>query len=334
MYRHHMVAAFMFSVVTQPSPAAAGDFAGAVDIGGRSLHLECRGHGSPTVILEAGALGRGDVWSRDIRHPAGARTMVLPGVAAFTRVCAYDRPGTIGEVDPRLDPNGPPFLPSRSTPVPQPRTARDKVADLHALLEAAKIPAPYVLVAHSAGGLIARLYASTYPDDIAGIVLIDSTPENVWLRFHEALPPAQWKTFEALTVKNQELLDAYPEAEQWWTAPLVDDPSTVQVREARARTPMRPIPLFILYHGIPFAAPFPGWPSKKMEAIMSDLRDDIATMTPDAKVVIAKKSGHDIHQDQPDVVIAAIRQVVDAVRDPKTWKVAPPLHGDVSYTRR
>jgi len=52
------------------------------------------------------------VWSRDNLHPAGARTMVLPGVAAFTRVCAYDRPGTIGEVNPDLDPDGPPFFPS------------------------------------------------------------------------------------------------------------------------------------------------------------------------------------------------------------------------------
>ena len=68
------------------SPVATGDFSGLVDIGRRKLYLECRGQGSPTVILEAGAYGRADVWSRDNLHPAGARTMVLPGVAAFTRV--------------------------------------------------------------------------------------------------------------------------------------------------------------------------------------------------------------------------------------------------------
>jgi hypothetical protein len=65
------------------SPLAAGDFSGLVDNGGRKLYLESRGHGSPTVILEAGAYGRADVWSRDNLHQAGARTMVLPGVAAF-----------------------------------------------------------------------------------------------------------------------------------------------------------------------------------------------------------------------------------------------------------
>jgi hypothetical protein len=92
--------------------AASGDFAGLVDIGGgRRLWLECRGSGGPTVILEAGALGRSDVWSRDLLRPAGRRTMVLPGVATFTRVCAYDRPGTIGSVNPDLDPDGPLFFP-------------------------------------------------------------------------------------------------------------------------------------------------------------------------------------------------------------------------------
>jgi pimeloyl-ACP methyl ester carboxylesterase len=157
------------------SPAATGDFSGRVDIGGRSLYLECRGQGSPTVILEAGAGGRADVWSQDLEKPAGTRTMVLPGVAAFTRVCAYDRPGTLTQPNPSLDPDGPLFYPSRSDPVPQPRTTQDRVNDLHALLGAAGIPGPYVLAAHSAGGLVARLYASEYPDDVVGMVLLDTT---------------------------------------------------------------------------------------------------------------------------------------------------------------
>jgi pimeloyl-ACP methyl ester carboxylesterase len=306
------------ATLAAPSPVATGDFSGLVDIGGRKLYLECRGQGSPTVILEAGAYGRADVWSRDNLHPAGARTMVLPGVAAFTRVCAYDRPGTIGEVNPDLDPHGPPFFPSRSDPVPQPRTTREKVADLHALLHAADIRGLYVLVAHSAGGLVVRLYASMYPDEVVGMVLLDSTHEDVWLRFQEALTPAQWAEFEALTVTNRKLLYAYPEAERWYTAPLADDATTGQVRQSRANKPLRPMPLVVLAHGIPFAAPFSGFPSDKMEGIMTALQEDLAKLVPNAHYAIATKSGHNIHQDQPELVVAAIREVVDAVRNPST----------------
>ena len=86
------------------------------------------------------------------------------------------------------------------------------------------------------------------------MVLLDSTHEDVWLRFKDALPPAQWSEFEALTVTNQELLDAYPEAERWYTAPLADDATTGQVRQARANAPLRPMPLVVLAHGIPFAS--------------------------------------------------------------------------------
>ena len=115
--------------------AAEGDFAGLVDIGGRKLYLECRGAGSPTVILEAGFRTRADVWSDDLVQPENPRTMVFPGVAAFTRVCAYDRPGTATVANDVLKP-------SRSDPVPMPRTAGDAVNDLHALLETAGIRRP------------------------------------------------------------------------------------------------------------------------------------------------------------------------------------------------
>ena len=93
---------------------------------------------------------------------------MFPEVAQFTRVCACDRPGTpVGE------------KPSRSDPVPQPTTAGTAVADLHALLTAAGEAGPYVLVAHSYGGLIGRLYASTYPDNVSGLVLVDALSEGL-----------------------------------------------------------------------------------------------------------------------------------------------------------
>jgi pimeloyl-ACP methyl ester carboxylesterase len=295
------------SPIVDASPSTAGDFAGLIDIGGRSLYLECHGQGGPTVILESGLDGRGDVWSR-----------VQPSVAAFTRVCAYDRPGTLTEAN-ASDPDGPLFYPSRSDPVPQPRTTQDLVADLHSLLAAAEIPGPYVLAAHSAGGLVARLYASTYPDDVVGMVLVDSTNENVWRDFKEHLTPAQYATFEASTVDRAELQAAYPEAEDLFTAPLADTPSVVQVRDARAAAPLHPMPLVVLAHGIPFAAPIPGWPTDTMETLMLNSQKDLATLGPDARLVVATKSGHNIHQDEPELVIDAITQVVGAVRDPSSW---------------
>ena len=104
--------------------------------------------------------------------------------------------------------------------------------------------------------MIVRLYASTYPDDVVGMVLLDTTHEDVWPRFHQALTPAQWTQFEALTVNDPELLAAYPEAERWWTAPLTDAPSANQVRQARKDAPMHPMPLVVLAHGIPLPRPF------------------------------------------------------------------------------
>ena len=308
--------------VVSPS-AVSGDFSSLVDIGGRKIYLECRGQCSPTVILESGAGAWADIWSRDYKHPAGERTMVIPGVAQLTRVCAYDRPGTVGDVNPDVDPPGPPFYPSRSDPVPQPHTSKDMVAELHALLQAAHVLGPYVLVGHSAGGLVVRLYASTYPDEVVGMVLLDSTAVDVWRRFKAALTPEQWAKFEAGTISNPELEAVYPDAERLWTAPMADTPTTEQVRQAQAESPLRPMPLVVLSHGIPFAPPSPGWPSDKMEGIMTALQEDLAKLVPKAHYAIATKSGHNIHQDQPELVIAAIREVVEAVRNPSTWSKPP-----------
>jgi len=118
--------------------AAQGDFAGLIDIGGRRIYLDCRGTGSPTVVLEAGYRSSARLWSEDLRQGEAPRTAVLAGVSGFTRVCAYDRPGTVAPLKDDV-------RPSRSDPVPQPRTAPDAVVDLHTLLRTAGVPGPYVL---------------------------------------------------------------------------------------------------------------------------------------------------------------------------------------------
>ncbi len=137
---------------------ASGDFRGAVEVDGRKIHLECKGEGAPAVILISGYRSDAEIWTVE---PGLGLTPVFAGVAGFTRVCAYDRPGTILDAD----------HVSRSDPAPMPRTADAIVAELHGVLQASGKAAPYVLAAHSLGGLFARLYAATYPGEVAGMVL-------------------------------------------------------------------------------------------------------------------------------------------------------------------
>lgn len=176
---------------TPDEPLKKGDFAGSFGIGhGRTMYLECYGEGSPTVILDAGLRNAAAFWSqRDDVTPPGPT--VLPGVARFTRVCGYDRPGTI------LTPTD--F--SRSSPVQMPRSAADAVSDLHTLLKLAKVPGSYVFVSHSLGGLIDRLYAATYPRQVAGMVLVDALAEYL----QEPLDPAQMaRTAPSTTAPSKE----------------------------------------------------------------------------------------------------------------------------------
>jgi pimeloyl-ACP methyl ester carboxylesterase len=123
-----------------------------VDIGGRRLYLECTGSGSPAVILQAGAGGDSTAWQR-----------IEPTIAAKTTVCAYDRAGR-----------------GRSDEAPALQDGNAIARDLHDLLTKAGIPGPYVLVGHSSGGPYLRVYAATYPADVAGMVLLDPQPATAF----------------------------------------------------------------------------------------------------------------------------------------------------------
>ena len=297
-------------VAYPPAPAvsAEGDFAGLVDIrGGRRLWLECRGQGSPTVVLEAGFRSRADYWTNDLIQPDAPRTMVFAGVSAFTRVCAYDRPGTTTVPDGTL-------LPSRSDPVAMPRTALESVHDLHALLQAATVPGPYVLVGHSYGGMLARLYASTYPTEIVGMVLVDAFSEGL----EDQMTPDQWAAYEGLFQPVPEALAGYQDLE------FTDlDTSTSQVREATAASPLQPLPLVVLSRGQAMAMPADlpgGLTGEGLDQAWTVEQDRLAALLPDARHLIAQESEHYIQLQQPDLVIAAVREVVEAVRDPASWQ--------------
>jgi pimeloyl-ACP methyl ester carboxylesterase len=290
-------------------PATMDDYAGLVDIGGRSLYLECHGTGSPTVILVAGYRASGRFWSDDLLQPDAPRQMVLAGVAETTRVCSYDRPGTVASI-------GEDDFVSRSDAIAQPRTAPEVVAELHALLQAAEIPGPYVLAGHSMGGFFARLYASTYPDEVVGLVLVDAYSEQA----ETLMTPEQW---EAMGQLSREMgsdtvvpIPGYGDLET-----LGFGADNAVVREAVAASPLPPMPLAVLAHGKPIIVldEKQGFTTAEWEALQQASYKNQATLVPEARFSVASESGHDIHQDQPELVIEAIRQVVAGVRNPDTW---------------
>jgi pimeloyl-ACP methyl ester carboxylesterase len=294
----------------EASPVAAGsEFAGLVDVGGRKLYLEAHGTGSPPVVLIAGSRSSSRYWTDDLLHPDAPRPMVMPGVAQFTRVYAYDRPGTYAPV-------GNDVLVGRSDPVAQPRTIPQMGDELHALLQAVGVNGPYVLVGHSLGGFLARFYAATYPDEVVGMVLIDAYSEML----QDVMSPAQW---QALVQLNHELgsevvvpIPGYGDAET--TGYGAND---AVVRQAVAAHPLPPLPLAVLAHGKPFpqSDSAPGFAPGELERFLLAANKAQAALVPKARFTVASTSGHDIHQDQPELVVEAVRQVVTGVRAPDTW---------------
>lgn len=285
---------------TPDAPLKKGDFAGSFGIGNaRTMYLECFGKGSPTVILDAGLRNGAAFWNqRSDETPPGPT--VLPALARFTRVCGYDRPGTILTSDL-------PALFSRSSPARMPRTAADSVSDLHALLKVARVRGPYVLLSHSMGGLNNRLYAATYPRQVAGLVLVDPLAEYM----QDQLDPEQFAAYDALNNGPIEGLD-YPGLEQ-----IRFGASFAQMRRAKRKHPLPDIPFSVVSKGLPFGLPddLPGGLTPALlERAWRRSGDRVANLTRDSVHVIARRSSHYIMLTQPKLIIDQARRVVRAVR--------------------
>ncbi|HEV8190033.1 MAG TPA: alpha/beta hydrolase [Ktedonobacterales bacterium] len=274
-----------------------------VDVGGYRLHLSCTGSGTPTVIMEAGGGETALSWDK-----------VQPEVARRTRVCAYDRAG-LGWSE-----NG-----------AQPRTSRQMVAELRTLLANAKIPPPYIFVAHSFGGLNALLYTSTYPQEVAGLVLVESQSGDIFDRmpsfgsfiheqvqqlalqrllapfglvrlyiesgsFNEALAlylPADRPIVKAQLEQTRFLSTAYDEERAM-------EESARQVQGAQR--PFGALPLVVITRGI-YAAndDRTGW-----EAVQNDL----TRLSTRSVHLVAAHSDHAVMLEQPELVMAAIQGVM------------------------
>lgn len=265
------------------TPGGPGRFQGQVDIGdGRKLYLNCSGRGTPTVILESGYHDSSGLWSVDEPAPPAVGPSVQDRLAEHVRVCSYDRPGTLVYGTPLA-------LTTRSTPVPQPRTAGAAVRDLHALVGAAKLTTPVVIVAHSFGGLLTQLYAQTYPKEIAGVVFVDAFPAT--------LPQAmgdQWPAYQQLLASPGTALDADPAFERFDV-----DASVAEIKAAPA---FPPIPIAVLSKTEPFPVPptnpiapvlLTAWPARQQDLV--DLR-------PGTPHLLATGSDHYVQVSNPDLV--------------------------------
>jgi hypothetical protein len=233
---------------------------------GVSLHIHCTGSGAPTVILEAG-----------LGVPASNWDDVQKDVSQLTRVCAYDRAG-LGE---------------SSHPASVPHTMPQMVQELHALLGRAGIAGPYVLVGHSLGGGNVRLFASQHPDEVAGMVLVDSATAEQF----GAVTDAQIAESRERAAKDPEGFDF-----------------------AASRTDLAPLsapglslgdkPLVVLSRGLEDGPPGPPGTIERWQ----DGQKKLPALSTNSARIVAEKSGHFIQTFQPQLVIASVRQVVEAAR--------------------
>ncbi len=250
----------------------------------RGLHVNCSGVGTPTVVLESG-LGEG----------SGAWGLIQPLVTRFTRVCSYDRAG-LGE----------------TAAGPVPRTSRTIVTQLRALLASEGIGPPYVLVGHSIGGLHALLFAREHPGEVVGMVLVDASHPDATARRLAALPPERPGEGPSLRRFREYLRQGSTAADQ--NIEGLDRAGSEE--QVRGLATLGDLPLVVLSHGRGGGYPpdFPRDIAERVGEAWHRMQAELAGLSSNSLHVIARDSGHHIHQDAPGLVAEAIRQVVDAAR--------------------
>jgi formylglycine-generating enzyme required for sulfatase activity/pimeloyl-ACP methyl ester carboxylesterase len=212
-------------------------------------------------------------------------SQVQPEVAGFSRVCSYDRAGL-----------------GRSDRVSEPANSQQAAHQLHTLLENAGVEEPYVLVGHSLGGVYMRLFADQYREQVAGLVLVDSAHPDQYRRSAAVLPPESPDESESVRFYRE-----------WFTTATLDPTLKPELFEAGSLGDM---PLAVLTApNKQRADDVPTELNDKFNQIWVELQAELAQLSSNSTHIMAETSGHFIQHDQPDLVIDAIEDVVQQVRD-------------------
>ncbi|WP_166000320.1 alpha/beta hydrolase [Bacillus sp. Cs-700] len=217
-------------------------------------------NGKPTVVMEAGYGDYSKGWDS-----------IISEVASLTEVLVYDRAGL-----------------GKSEASSKPRTSLEMVKELKELLEEMSITPPYLLVGHSFGGVNARLYASKYPDDVSGLILVDSTPED----YRERFLPTMSEEFQEAYCKQFTVEGNYNEFGE----------SLNQLKECNVRLS---VPLIVLSAGKKDHY------SGESQKLWNQMQEEILRISSNSELIIAENSAHYIQDDEPSVVIGAIKRLLE-----------------------
>ncbi|WP_404802156.1 alpha/beta fold hydrolase [Bacillus infantis] len=217
-------------------------------------------NGNPTIILEAGYGDHSKAWDP-----------VIEELSTLSRVFTYDRAG-LGKSE-------------RSS---SPRTSGEMVKELKQLLTAAGIAPPYLLVGHSFGGGNMRMYATEYPEEVCGLILIDSTPEEYRERFLPTMPEDFQEAYHKQFVREGNY-DEFMESLQ-------------QLKDTRRRLD---VPLIVLSAGKK------AYYSAESQALWNDMQRELLEISSHGELVIAENSAHYIQRDEPEVIVDAVRKLID-----------------------
>lgn len=274
-----------------------------VDVGGYKLHMieEGQNHNGPTVIVETGS-GETSLGWRSVQQE----------IAKFTRVITYDRAGY-----------------GSSDASPLPRTSENIAKELHTMLHNAEISAPYILVGHSFGGLNMQLFANTYPDEVTGIILVDSLNEKDFQKFSVTL----YENSVTYGVQLKKIMESY-----FGIKRLMSDLGIHKIKAVRLPTKfvvsdieershfvddaeqlrktsqsLGDKPLIIISAG----KPWPGEENADLNSVWPKLQADLVTKSSHGKQMIAEHSGHRINVEQPEIIIEAVREMIDELHNAK-----------------